>query len=413
MPDVKISDATPVDVLYETDLVPIARVGTDIALNATLGDIAEYVTVLASSHPPAMSNLPETAGVMPQYARADHVHPTDASRAPIDSPEFIGKPTAPTPLSADSSDALATTEFVHELAQSGTLRTQTPGIDDNSELVATTEYVQNQASTQPPLMDGLPTAGVSQRFSRGDHIHPSDNSRAPVSAIPVASDATPTMAGSAVPGSATAFARGDHVHPTDTSRYPASNPANFQTASQIASALAGYAPLASPSFTGDPRAPTPAPTDSDTSVATTAFVRTGTTAGDDAAPGQVGEFQSAQLLSTNAVAVINGADVVLVTLPLPAGDWDVWGSVGFTMTSNNNTTLKAWLNAGGTIAPSIDQMGGNVMNSVANNTPQSIVPVPPMRVSRMSPVAIALGSTGATGGGTIMGWGKIMARRRR
>lgn len=37
--------------------------------------------------------------------------------------------------------------------------------------------------------------------------------------------------------------------------------------------LSAYAPLASPTFTGDPKAPTPATTDNDTSVATTAFVK--------------------------------------------------------------------------------------------------------------------------------------------
>jgi hypothetical protein len=36
--------------------------------------------------------------------------------------------------------------------------------------------------------------------------------------------------------------------------------------------LAAYAPIASPVFTGDPQAPTPAATDADTSVATTAYV---------------------------------------------------------------------------------------------------------------------------------------------
>ena len=36
----------------------------------------------------------------------------------------------------------------------------------------------------------------------------------------------------------------------------------------------GAAPLASPTFTGDPQAPTPATTDNDTSIATTAFVKT-------------------------------------------------------------------------------------------------------------------------------------------
>lgn len=47
------------------------------------------------------------------------------------------------------------------------------------------------------------------------------------------------------------------------------------TVAQVGTALAltGYAPLASPVFTGDPQAPTPATADSDTSVATTAFVK--------------------------------------------------------------------------------------------------------------------------------------------
>lgn len=38
--------------------------------------------------------------------------------------------------------------------------------------------------------------------------------------------------------------------------------------------LSAYAPLASPTFTGNPTAPTPAPGDNDTSIATTAFVNT-------------------------------------------------------------------------------------------------------------------------------------------
>jgi hypothetical protein len=37
--------------------------------------------------------------------------------------------------------------------------------------------------------------------------------------------------------------------------------------------LTGYAPIASPTFTGDPKAPTPAQFDTDTSLATTAFVK--------------------------------------------------------------------------------------------------------------------------------------------
>lgn len=49
------------------------------------------------------------------------------------------------------------------------------------------------------------------------------------------------------------------------------NDPNFATT--VTNALALKAPLASPLFTGDPRAPTPAPSDNDTSLATTAFVK--------------------------------------------------------------------------------------------------------------------------------------------
>jgi hypothetical protein len=61
----------------------------------------------------------------------------------------------------------------------------------------------------------------------------------------------PLMDGTAAPGAQNVYSRGDHVHPSDTSR----------------------APLASPALTGTPTAPTVAtPSDSTTNIATTAFV---------------------------------------------------------------------------------------------------------------------------------------------
>jgi hypothetical protein len=70
---------------------------------------------------------------------------------------------------------------------------------------------------------------VSALYSRGDHVHPTDTSRAAVSALPAPATVAPLMDGAAAVGVATKYAREDHVHPTDTSR----------------------APLASPSFTGN------------------------------------------------------------------------------------------------------------------------------------------------------------------
>lgn len=64
------------------------------------------------------------------------------------------------------------------------------------------------------------------------------------------STAMPVMDGTAARGTDDGFARGDHVHPTDTTR----------------------APLASPALTGTPTAPTAAAGTNTTQIATTAFV---------------------------------------------------------------------------------------------------------------------------------------------
>ena len=71
-----------------------------------------------------------------------------------------------------------------------------------------------------------------------------------------ATTTTPKMDGTAAVGTETAYAKGDHVHPTDTSR----------------------APLNSPTFTGTPKlTTTPAASDNSTAIASTAFVKTAIT----------------------------------------------------------------------------------------------------------------------------------------
>jgi len=52
-----------------------------------------------------------------------------------------------------------------------------------------------------------------------------------------------------------------------------SNGSGFASAALAVADVTGAAPLASPTFTGDPKAPTPLATDNDTTIATTAFVQ--------------------------------------------------------------------------------------------------------------------------------------------
>jgi hypothetical protein len=62
------------------------------------------------------------SGTSQFFSRDDHVHPGDTTRAPIDSPVFLGKPTSAYIPDIDSDDAnsfvLATTMFVRKLCLS-------------------------------------------------------------------------------------------------------------------------------------------------------------------------------------------------------------------------------------------------------------------------------------------------------
>jgi microcystin-dependent protein len=117
------------------------------------------------------------------------------------------------------------------------------------------------------------------------------------------SDATDDVVSVAGKTGAVSLVKGDvglgNVDNTSDANKPVS------TAQQTALDL--KAPLASPTFTGDPKAPTPATTDSDTSIATTAFVK-------------------AVLLASHPVGDI----VINVTGANPStyigGTWVAWGS---------------------------------------------------------------------------------------
>jgi hypothetical protein len=80
------------------------------------------VLAQASAVTPAVNGT-AAAGSSSRYARADHVHPTDTSRAPVESPEFTGTPAAPTPAADTDTTQLATTEFV--VGQNYTKQTRT------------------------------------------------------------------------------------------------------------------------------------------------------------------------------------------------------------------------------------------------------------------------------------------------
>jgi len=63
----------------------------------------------------------------------------------------------------------------------------TAAVDTNTTQLATTAFVIGQASSSTPIVDGTAAVGTSVKYARGDHVHPTDTSRAPL--------ASPTFTG--------------------------------------------------------------------------------------------------------------------------------------------------------------------------------------------------------------------------
>jgi hypothetical protein len=109
--------------------------------NTTQIATTAYVVGQASATTPVVNGT-ATIGTSLKYARADHIHPTDTSRAALASPTFTG-----TPLST------------------------TATADTNTTQIATTAYVVGQASATTPAATGTAAVGTSLKYARADHVH--------------------------------------------------------------------------------------------------------------------------------------------------------------------------------------------------------------------------------------------------
>lgn len=86
---------------------PTAAADTNTTQIATTA----FVVGQAGSATPLMDNA-ASVGTSLKYARQDHAHPSDTTRAPLASPTFTGTPAAPTAAVSTSTTQVATTAFV-------------------------------------------------------------------------------------------------------------------------------------------------------------------------------------------------------------------------------------------------------------------------------------------------------------
>ncbi len=175
-------------------------------------------------------------------------------KAPLASPALTGTPTAPTAAPGTDTLQIATTAFVAAAVAGGgggnVSNSGTPVSGQAAEWTGTNNIrgvavsgTGSYAKTDSPDFTGVPTAPTAAVDTNTTQLATT------AMVLAQAASATPLIDGTAAPGTSTRYARGDHVHPTDTSR----------------------APVASPTLTGVPAAPTAAPGTNTTQLATTAF----------------------------------------------------------------------------------------------------------------------------------------------
>lgn len=142
-----------------TDYATPAQVNAKYTKPSTGIPASDLASGVIPSVPSAYTSNPAmdgtaSPGSSTSWARGDHVHPRDTTRAPLASPAFTGTPTAPTAPSGTSSTQIATTAFVAAaLGETVSVSGTTPTIN----AVANNRYVCGTVST---ISITPPTSGI-------------------------------------------------------------------------------------------------------------------------------------------------------------------------------------------------------------------------------------------------------------
>ena len=168
----------------------------------------------------------------------------------------------------------------------------------------------------------------------------------------------------------------------------------------------GYAPLASPTFTGTVTTAALTSTGAFTPSQTSGIV--GTTTNNNANAGSVGEYVTATISST---PLTNGVNANLASISLTAGDWDVTGVAQFVGSTNNMTYAFSGFTTTSAGTPSADQMeqldGNGSMTMKVHE-----IPAPTARFSLSATTTVYfVGKAGFSTGTVSVNGGRIRARR--
>ena len=131
-----------------------STVGVTLAADTNTTGLATtaFVVGQAGSATPLVNGT-AAVGTSLRYARQDHVHPTDTTRAPLASPTFTGTPAAPTATAGTNTTQIATTAFVQQEVPAAS--TTAAGKVELATFVEATRFTSQSLATTPLSLMGL------------------------------------------------------------------------------------------------------------------------------------------------------------------------------------------------------------------------------------------------------------------
>ncbi len=140
----------------------------------------------------------------------------------------------------------------------------------------------------------------------------------------------------------------------------------------------------------------------------------GTGTNDNAASLSVGEFSSSIISFASAVSLTNNTTNSIATISLTAGDWDVWGNIGFTGNSGTKVTsldVFAASGAGLPVGSSYNVISYGTAGTIAFGQGKISLNVPMVRITLAGTTSINLNARARFSLSTCAAFGGIYARR--
>lgn len=130
------------------------------SVNGQTGAVVIGIPDPSSSNP--LMDGTVSIGSSDDYARADHRHPKDTSKANLASPTFTGAPKAPTAAAGTSTTQIATTAFVQEALLTNVAGSLTAASVHSGVTVRSASYTQNNRVVQFNAALNITTAQTNE-----------------------------------------------------------------------------------------------------------------------------------------------------------------------------------------------------------------------------------------------------------